>query len=200
MAGQDYKESQGVKTQRDNEFKTKLVDGQSGGVATKVLSVVQDGDTYSDGVNDFAIPVATHSSDGKMRLMKSDSAGNIMAVIGNPAGSAIVSDLKHHNGSGSGVASGTPDNHDKTITTGKTVSGLKVTVASTGLFRWDVGLWDGVSFTPYVQIYTCPSSPMAVVTNSLMPVGDGTKAIRVIANNLESTNDDGYSTSEWVEN
>lgn len=191
----DYKDSQGVKTQRDNEFKIKLVDGQSGTSATKVVTVAQDGDTYVDGTNDFGVPVLTHSSDNKLRLIKSDAAGNIMAVIGNPSGSAVVSDALTH----SSVVAAAANNHDKLITSGKTVTKLTATVASLGLFKWQLGTWDGTVFAPIVSGVTSPASPSFSFASIAMPVGDGTLKIRLIATNEDSATNDAYSTLEWIE-
>jgi hypothetical protein len=52
----DFDGAKPIKTVRDDETKIKIVDGQSGDVATDVLSIVQAGDAYSAGTNDFGVP------------------------------------------------------------------------------------------------------------------------------------------------
>lgn len=193
----DYKESQGVKTQADNQFKQKLVDGQSGATATKVLSVDEDGETVSAGTNDWGLIALGKSSDSKWRALATDASGNLKVVPGTPSGSGIVSDYFQY----TNVAAAGSTTHDKVITSGKTVNNLSVdSVASTGLFRWDVGTWDGTTFTAYASFITSPASPTrTTIPLKPMPVGNGTLAIRVIANNLETTADNGYSTVSWIE-
>jgi len=65
----DFNGAKPVMTVRDDEFKIKVVDGQSGDTATKVLSVVAEGDAYSAGVNDLGSPA-----------MGKDGSGNAVVI------------------------------------------------------------------------------------------------------------------------
>jgi hypothetical protein len=61
----DFNGAKPVKTIRDDEFKIKIVDGASGDSATKILSVVEAGDTYSASTNDYGVPAMGKDVDGK---------------------------------------------------------------------------------------------------------------------------------------
>lgn len=65
----DFEGALPVKTVRDNEFRGKIVDGQSGEVATKVLTVAQEGDAYSAGTNDFGIPLLGKDASGNAIIL-----------------------------------------------------------------------------------------------------------------------------------
>lgn len=54
----------GIKTIRDDETKIILVDGASGDAATKKLSVVSEGDAFSNDVNDLGIPAIGKDASG----------------------------------------------------------------------------------------------------------------------------------------
>ncbi len=191
----DYKESQGVKTQRDNEFKIKLVDGQSGTSASKSVTVASNGDTITPGTNDYGVPIFGRTSDGKLRLISLDTAGNVNAVIGNPSGAAVVSDQAIS----ANVAPAASANHDKVITSGKSATKISAQCTSLGLIKWQLGTWDGTAFTEIVRGYTSPSTPYVTLATMQMPTGDGTLAVRVIATNEDATANDATSTMEWVE-
>jgi hypothetical protein len=65
----DYNGSKPVMTVRDDEFKIKVVDGQSGDTATSSMSIVGEGDAYSANTNDFGVPV-----------MGKDGSGNAIII------------------------------------------------------------------------------------------------------------------------
>jgi hypothetical protein len=125
-----------------------------------------------------------------------DANGQLKVLISQPSPDTIVDDYLL-----SSVANGTPANHDKTITSGKTATQIQAQVSSQGLIRWDLGTWDGTTFTAIITKYTEPASPSIVL--SLQPfhgiVGTGTLKIRLVQTNDELTTQDCYSTLQWLE-
>lgn len=195
MAG-DFLQSQGVKTQRDNEFKIKVVDGASGTTATKVMTVADVGDTVSAGTNDFGVVPLAKGSDNLYHSFSCDTAGRLNVVIVSTATMTPVNDYATAD-----VVNGTPGTHDKVVTTGKTATLIVAQVASLGLMRWDLGTFDGSVFTPLVSRVTEPASPSATLTlqPSFPVVGNGTLKIRLVITNLELTSEAAYHTLQYIE-
>lgn len=192
-----YNESQGVKTFRDSDFATRIVDWKSTGTATRGATAGKDGDLIVPGTNDFGLSILVKGSDGNLHLPKCDAAGNLMVVEGLPSGAGRVAVQTKS----AAVANGAPVNIDTVITSGKVVNSLSVdSVCSQGLFLFQIGLWDGVSvFTLYGAAITSPASPTARFSLPNMPTGDGTVKIRLIVTNLDLTANDAYSSISWVE-
>lgn len=89
----DYEGSLPAKTVRDNEFKIEIVDGQSGTTATKKLSVAQEGDAISAGVNDFGIAVFGEDNSSNYKLLSLTSTGALNSVV--TATDLDIRDLSH---------------------------------------------------------------------------------------------------------
>lgn len=87
----DYLGQMPVKTVNDNSFSMKIVDGLSGDLATRKLSIAQVGDAVAAGVNDISFPMLVKGADGNYRLMEmgahglktqlSDGSGNELSFI-----------------------------------------------------------------------------------------------------------------------
>jgi len=84
----DFNGAKPVMTVRDNEFKMKLVDGASGATATKILSIVGEGDAFSAGTNDLGIPCIVKDSSGNAKILVLDAAGAL--PISDNGGSLTV--------------------------------------------------------------------------------------------------------------
>jgi hypothetical protein len=89
----DFNGSKPVQTVRDDEFKIKLVDGQSGDTASKVLTVATAGDALSAGVNDFLVPISVLDKDSKhSMLLKGDGGGLKTELIDAEGDELLISD------------------------------------------------------------------------------------------------------------
>lgn len=86
----------GIKTIRDDETKIILVDGASGDSATKKLSVVSEGDAFSDDINDLGIPAIGKDASGNAIIIPvplpiTDNGGAITVDADN----LDIRDLNH---------------------------------------------------------------------------------------------------------
>jgi hypothetical protein len=193
----DFTESQRVKTHDDNEFSTKIVDGQSGDTATHKLSIAKHTDTHVGGTNDYGIPklVLTDEAAPRLVIPQADTEGNQKVVVVPSADEDHLCSYHKHDS----VAQDASDNHDVLVTNAKTAKSIEVTCSSLSLVKYEIGEWDGVSvFTPWAVIYTSPSSPTFHLPICQELLGDGSKAIRVIATNRDRAND-AHTTIHYVE-
>jgi len=194
----EFNEGQIVKTYRDNEFKIKLVDGQSGTSATDFLTVAEDADTYSDGVNNFGAPILFKTDETTPRLVipKTDPDGNVKVVVVQSSDSDKKFSYHLHDS----MAQDATDDHAVTITDLHTAKNFKVICSGLGLNTWEVGSYNGVdTLTTWAKFVTSPGSPPFEV-NLPCPeiVGDGTLQIMVRCTNKDRAND-AYSTIQWYE-
>ena len=77
MAG-DFEGAKPVRTVRDNEFRIALVDGASGDIATKILSIVGEGDTFVAATNDLGIPAMGKTAAGAAKILPIGTTGLIV--------------------------------------------------------------------------------------------------------------------------
>ena len=189
----EFKEGQGVKTHRDNDFAGKIVDGQSGATATDILSVVGEGDTITANTNDWGIPTMVKKEDGTYCIPEADDNCALKVVVVDEADDTRNHSYKVHSGV---TASGGTDDHDEVIANGETIEEAEIIVSSPGCFKYDIGTFDGVStFTIYATLITQPASPTFRGKVCLPAVtGDGTLALRVRATNNDDTDNDAFST------
>jgi len=194
----DFTEAQGVKTFRDDEFKNKIVDGQSGVTATKVLTVEQDLTAKSAGVNDFAIPVLFKTDEATPVLVipRTDPDGNTKVVVVPSSDTDKILDYNKHDS----IAKDAVSNHDVVVTDLKTAKRIKVLGSSLGLVKYEVGTWNGVdTFVPWATFISSPAHPTEdIELPDIELVGDGTVGIRVIVTNLDRANDI-YTTIQFRE-
>ena len=188
----EFKEGQGIKTHRDNDVSIKIVDGASGATATSILSIVKEGDTITGGTNDFGIPQMIRKEDGTYCIPAADD---------NCAQKVVLVDddddvLTHGDNVYSAVtASGGTSDFDSVITTGKVVNRIDFYASSPGCFKYEIGLWDGVStFTVYHRFITQPANPNVCCQSICIPAitGDGTLALRIRATNNDDTDNDAF--------
>ena len=193
-----FNEGQIVKTYRDNEFKVKIVDGQSGITATKILTIEPDGTAISAGTNDFGTPVLfkTDETSPNLIIPRTDPDGNVKVVI-VPSSDTDKKWSYHLHDS---VAKDGTDDHAVTVTDTKTAKNFKVILSGLGLNHWEIGSYNGVdTLTPWCQAVSSPANPV-VELNLPMPeiVGDGTLQVMVRLTNRDNAND-AYSTIQWYE-
>ena len=80
------------------------------------------------------------------------------------------------------------DDHDKIVTTAKKTSKVSVNVSSYGCGKFEIGTWDGTTFTVAATIVTRPGGD----SNECCEVcfdeitGDATNAIRIRAHNTDA--------------
>lgn len=189
----EFKEGQGIKTHRDNDVVVKLGDGQGGAVGTDFLTVAQPGDTVVANTNDYGVPSLMKDSTGAYCIPETDANCNQKVVIVDAAGARI-----HDNTTFSAVtASGGTSDLDRVVTNGTTVNEVDVLLSSPGCFKYELGLFDGVStFTPYATFITQPASPTVCCKGICIPpiVGDGTLELRLRATNNDDTDNDAFAT------
>jgi len=194
----EFNEAQIVKTYRDDEFKIKLVDGQSGSTATDFVTVGQDGDTITPGTNDFAVPVffKTDEATPSLVIPRTDPDGNVKVVV-VPSSDSDKNFSYHLHDS---MAKDATDAHDAVVTNAKTAKEIKVTLSSLSLVTWEIGEYNGVdTLTTWGKVVTSPASPVVELNFPMCEVvGDGTVGIQVLATNRDRAND-GYSTIQYIE-
>lgn len=195
----EYKEGQGIKTHRDNDVSIKIVDGQSGATATDILSIVGEGDTVVADTNDFGIPVMMKDEDGNYCIPETDgNCAQKVVIVGDDDDSQQHGENVHS----AVTASGGTDDFDTVITNGKIVRKLSLVFSSPGCFKYEVGLWDGVSaFTVYHRFITQPACSTFAVKDLCIPAitGDGTLALRIRATNNDDTDNDAFTSVCFVE-
>ena len=194
----DYKEGQGVKTHRDNDFSGKIVDGQSGSTATDILTIAQPGDAVTADTNDYGIPVLYKQTDGTYCIPATDNACNQKVVIVDNTTDLRQHSYKNH----SAIAAAASDDHDSTaIVSGSKVREVEVTVSSPGCMQFDIGVYDGTTtFTEAATLWTQPASPSQCCKISIPETtGDAAKLIRIKATNEDTTANDAYSTMCFIE-
>lgn len=194
----EYKEGQGIKTHRDDDVKIKIVDGQSGDNATDVMTVAQPGDAVVADSNDYSIPILAKDEDGNYCHLQLDGNCNLKVV-------AVPDDddvQQHGYNLFSAVsASGGTSDFDTVVTSTKKVSEVEVLVSSPGCFKYELGLWDGVStFTVYHAMITQPACSSFKMKMCIPEItGDGTLAIRLRATNNDDTDNDAFGSICFVE-
>ena len=77
----DFNGAKPVMTERDDEFKVKIVDRASGDSATKVLSIVHEGDAVSGGTNDSGVFAMVKDSDGNADILQKNADGEIPVAV-----------------------------------------------------------------------------------------------------------------------
>ena len=189
----DFKEGQGVKTHTDDDFCTKIADGQSGASATHKLSVVQEGDTKTT-TNDFGVPWMAVKPNGEYCVPKTDDDCRLVAVLDDDADDSKQHSYKNH--SAITASTGTDDHDSAVIPSGETVDEIKVSLSSPGCMKYEIGEFDGTStFTVHATLWTQPASPSFSDTICLPTItGDGSKTLRIRASNKDDTDNDAYST------
>lgn len=80
----DYNGAKPVQTVRDDEFKIKLVSGESGSTATHALSVIGEGDTITAGVNDRGVFAMVKDSSGNADIAQKNVDGGVEVHVVNP--------------------------------------------------------------------------------------------------------------------
>lgn len=194
----DQKTGQGVKTFRDDEFKQKLVDGQSGETATKILSVNQDGEAKSAGVNDYGIGMLVLDEDGNYCHPAADSNCQLKVVVSDDDDDVRV----HDYAASAALAESASENlHDIVVTSAKKVKELEIIASASGLFKYEIGEFDGTAtFDVRAVLWTSPASP-AICCKVCLPeiTGDGSKAIRVKVTNFDDDDNCAYSTICYIE-
>lgn len=193
----EYLEGQGIKTHRDDDVKIKIVDGQSGSAATDIMSIAQPGDAIVADTNDYGVPLLAKTDDGDYTLLLTDNSGALKVVLVPDDDDVPQHDYHVHSGV---VKDGTDDN-DVVVTSGKKVKTVKLMCSSPGLFKYDLGLFDGVStFTIYHTVVTQPGCASFCCELDIPEVtGDGTVALRVRATNKDNQDNDAFSSISFVE-
>lgn len=210
-----YHGAKPIRTERDNETKIILVDGQSGADATKSLSIVAEGDAYTGGVNDLGIPnqwkdengdaiIPQLVAGGRLPVALIDGDGNQFDI--NVDGSINVVPVEDPNlanvcdyQSTAAVVPNTVSNHDYTVTNAKKFVGGTVLVGCRGSSFVRVGSWDGSAFTPKFAYFQDPRENRSIDISNFQLVGDGTLAVRVEITNLDGGNTTVHSTLQGTE-
>jgi hypothetical protein len=210
-----YHGAKPIRTERDNETKIILVDGASGGAATKSMSIVPEGETYTGGTNDFGIPcmwkdvdgdaiipklvagarvpVALIDADGNQFDINVDGSINVVPV--SDPNISMVCDYK----STAAAVPNTVSNHDYVITDTKTFTGKNVLVGCRGASFVRIGTWDGTAFVPKFAYFQDPRENRTIDISALELLGDATNAIRVEITNLDGGNTTVHSTLQGTE-
>lgn len=186
----EFKEGQGIKTHRDNDVTIKIADGQSGAAATDFLTIAQPGDTVTANTNDYGVPVLFEKENGEYCIPKTNNSCHLLTEVVEDG-----DEIHDENVFSAVTASGGTSDFDKVISSGDTVSKIDLYLASPGCFKYEVGLFDGVStFTVYHRFITQPASPSFCCKGICIPpiVGDGTLALRVRATNNDDTDNDAF--------
>lgn len=99
------------------------------------------------------------------------------------------------------VAKDGSSTHDQIVTTGKATDFVDVDVSTMGCGKFEVGTWDGVTYTVAATLVIRPGGD----SNECCRVsfdeitGDATNAIRIIAYNFDAPTNF-YSSMCWFEN
>jgi hypothetical protein len=88
----DFDGAKGIKTYRDDDLAGKIVDGQSGSIATKKLTIEQHGTARSAGVNDFGIPQLVRDATDNLVIPQQGAAGGTQVEVVNEVD---IRDLTH---------------------------------------------------------------------------------------------------------
>jgi hypothetical protein len=95
----DFNGAKPVQTVRDDEFKIKLVSGESGAAATHALSIVAEGDSITAGVNDRGVLAMVKDSTGAVDVLEKDVDGGLLVHLVNgvtiTATDLDIRDLSH---------------------------------------------------------------------------------------------------------
>jgi len=137
---------------------------------------------------DEAVQVAGIDSDGKLRVLKTTDAGELIVKTDDEAG---VDVCQYDDTPTVGV--GNPTEHDCAITTGKTFVGDTVLVGARGAVKVQVGTWDGTTFVPKYTWFQDPKENYDHSIKKLRVLGTGTNFIRVVITNLDGASSDVYS-------
>jgi hypothetical protein len=194
----DFKEGQGSKTHRDNDFVTRIADGKSGAAATDFLTIAQPGDTVVADTNDYGVPVLFQNESGDYCIPATDDNCNLKVTIVDDDDDARVHGYKNHSAV---TASGGTDDFDTVITSGKKVKEVELSIASPGCMKYEIGEFDGTTtFDVRAVLFTQPASPSFCCKICLPEItGDGSIALRVRAINQDDTDNDAYTTVCFVE-
>ena len=193
----DFKEGQGVQTHRDNDFGSKIVDGQSGDTATDKLTVAQPTDTVVADTNDYGIPILFKKEDGTYCIPQTDDNCSLKVVVVADEDD----DDKHSFKTASAIAAAGTDDHDLVVTSGKKVKKIKLTLASFGCFKYEIGEWDGTAtFDVRATLITQPAMS-SICCEVCVPeiTGDGSIAVRIKVTNEDDNANDAYSTMCFTE-
>ena len=190
----EFKEGQGVKTHRDNDFCAKIADGQSGATATHKLSIVGEGDTITADTNDFGVPMMVRKEDGTYCLPAADDACALKVVVVDEVDDSR--EHSHHTHSAVTASGGTDDHDTAVIPSGDIVNEVEFMASSPGCFKYEIGEFDGTTtFTTHAVAITQPASPTVCCKICLPDVtGDGSITLRVRATNNDDTDNDAFST------
>ncbi|HAT77068.1 MAG TPA: hypothetical protein DCS19_09555 [Flavobacterium sp.] len=175
----DFQGSLPVKSARDNDIKIKLVDGDSGEIASEALAI-SDGHAHvkiGDGTEFLAV-----NPDGSINVVMSEF-GEIPICDYNTSAA---------------VSKDATVNHDYIVTDEKTFRGLSFLAGARGNIKVQLGTYDGTTFTPLMIYFQQPALNISIPINSIVALGDGTLAIRAIITNLDNTSDI-YSTLQGLE-
>lgn len=130
-----------------------------------------------------------------------DSAGNIRAVRTLPDGTVVVqvdasagNDPVYDFQTSATVGVNSTVNHDYVITSGKLFKGSTVLVSGRGALKATIGIFDGTTFVPKAVWFSDPKESIDRNISKLELLGDGTKAIRILVQNLDGNSSDVYST------
>lgn len=195
----DFEGAVGIKTIRDDEVKIKLVSGDSGETATKILSIDTDnralvsqkplvfaqdtvdvsgsGVTINDGTETLAI-----NSDGSINVVPTNEG-------------SLVNEFN----TSTELASNASTEFDYLVTDTMTFEGKSLLVGARGAVKVTFGTYDGTTFTPKGVYFQQPSINNSIDVQNLSLTGDGTGTIRVSVTNLDNQASDVYCSLQGIE-
>jgi hypothetical protein len=171
-----------TRTERDDEFKIKLVDFSSGGTATAGVKVEADG---SVNTNSKII-----DSDSNELNINPDGSINVLINQGTK-----VLDYS----SALAVAAGASTNFDYVVTDTKTFNGIDLLVGCEAKTKVEFGTFDGTDFTSKGVYFQQAALNHSVGISCLSLLGNGTDLIRVIVTNKDKQATDIYCAIQGTE-
>lgn len=144
---------------------------------------------------DEAVQVAGISTDGKLRVLRTNADGALIVETDAGYGTDVL-DYK----TTATVGVGSPTTHDYIVTNTKKFTGYSVLVGARGAVKVRVGTFDGITtFTPKYVFFQDPKENHDHDISKLTLNGDGTVCIRVEITNLDGAGSDVYSTLQGDE-
>ena len=196
----DFNSSLPIRTEANGDAAVKIVDGT---VTSQALAVDSNGriSTHIRATNGDAITSTAAGATNPVDALLRDSAGVALGTATNPLSVAVsknnagdeINDYK----AAAAIAGGATDNHDYTVSAGKTLLLSQVEASASGKSKMEVQIETGVATnvwtTKFVQFGSASDNNMSLVLQSPISVLAGVR-VRVIMTNRDNQAQDLYST------
>lgn len=196
----DFNSSLPIRTEANGDAAVKVVDGT---ITSQVLGVDASGRVTSRIVasNGDNITSTVAGAKNPVDALLRDAAGVVFGTATNPIAVSLtvdsVGDEIVNYDTSAAIAGGASDNHDYTVSVGKTLLLKQVEASGSGRAKVEVQVESGVATdvfaTQYVQFNSTSTPNMSVLFSSPVAVAAGVR-VRIIRTNRDNQAQDLYST------